>query len=74
MQTGKGSTVGRYELLSELGRGAMGIVYQARDPKIERLVGEHVHLNAMVQGHIFAVHQQEERSRWPEDQGSACGM
>src|SRR5690242_15721218 len=38
MQIGKGSTIGRYELVAELGRGAMGIVYQARDPKISRLV------------------------------------
>lgn len=52
--------LGRYEVLAELGRGAMGTVYQARDPHIDRIVAIKT---ITIQG-ATAAEQEEYRKRF----------
>ncbi|MDD2814994.1 MAG: protein kinase [Thiotrichaceae bacterium] len=37
-ETGEKPTIGRYQIERQLGRGAMGIVYLGKEPKLDRLV------------------------------------
>src|ERR1700691_3837981 len=54
----RGRLLGRYEIVAEVGRGAMGSVYKARDPKIDRFVAIKTVLL-----HQSVIHEQQEFRR-----------
>jgi len=61
--------IGRYEILEEVGRGAMGAVYKARDPNIGRIVAIKTILSAALTGPLA----EEYRKRFQRE-ARAAGM
>src|SRR5262249_2288720 len=64
---GPGSTIGRFQILELLGRGAFGEVYKARDPQLDRTVAVKI-----PRAEYFST--QEEEQRFLREARSAAGL
>ncbi len=65
------SRIGRYEVESEIGRGAMGVVYVARDPRLERRVAVKTH---NLPAGLSAEQQREFRVRFVREARAAAAL
>ena len=59
-------TFGRYEVVSEIGKGAMGVVYKARDPMLDRMVA--------VKTILMAGGDKEDEQRFYQEAKAAGGL
>ncbi|MBY0359320.1 MAG: protein kinase [Candidatus Obscuribacterales bacterium] len=61
---------GHYEVLAEIGRGGMGIIYKAMDPRLNRFVA----IKQLVLDHVDADKKEEFRERFRREAILAAGM
>jgi eukaryotic-like serine/threonine-protein kinase len=64
------SKIGRYEILEELGRGAMGTVYRAKDPAMDRVVA----LKTIISVALASEQESEFRERFYREARAAGGL
>jgi serine/threonine protein kinase len=70
MTTHVGRLIGRYEIEAELGRGAMGVVYRGRDPRIDRTVA----IKIISLSGLEPAAEQEYRERFVAEARAAGGL
>jgi serine/threonine protein kinase len=63
-------TIGRYEILDELGRGAMGSVFKARDPAMGRIVA----LKTILSAALIGAQSEQYRSRFLREAHAAGSL
>jgi eukaryotic-like serine/threonine-protein kinase len=64
------SRIGRYEILEELGRGAMGTVYRAKDPAMDRVVA----IKTIIAVALKSEQESEFRERFYREARAAGGL
>lgn len=70
VQAGANKRISRYQIVKELGRGAMGAVYMARDPQIERTVA----IKVIQAGNLAADELREYKQRFYREARAAGQM
>ncbi len=67
---GTPKTIGRYEIVDELGQGAMGSVFRAHDPSMDRMVA----LKTILMGALLGAHGDEFRQRFYREARAAGAL